>query len=230
MTQVESYIDIAPFIDHALLNPTATSEHLKKCCEEAERFQFATVCIYPYLVHEAAVLLQRKKPKICAVIAFPTGATTSSTKLYEAQEAAENGATELDVVINLGWLKSRQTDKLHRDIARICDETGLVVKAILEVGLLTEAEKRLAAEICMDAGVTYLKTNTGFYGGATVKDVHLLKELSKGQVGVKASGGIHTYEQAVDLIIAGATRLGTSRGPDLIRERELRDSQPDKYD
>ncbi|OCQ94331.1 deoxyribose-phosphate aldolase [Oscillatoriales cyanobacterium USR001] len=229
MTKVESDIDIAPFIDHALLNPTATSEHLKKCCEEAERFQFATVCVYPYFVHEAAILLQRKQPKVCAVIGFPTGATTSAAKLYEAQEAAENGATELDVVINFSLLKSRQTDKFHRDIAKICDETGLIVKAILETALLTEAEKRLAAEICMDAGVTYLKTNTGFYGGATVEDVRLLHELGKGQVGVKASGGIRTYEQAVDLIIAGATRLGTSRGPDLIRDRELQDSQ-DKHD
>jgi deoxyribose-phosphate aldolase len=99
------------------------------------------------------------------------------------------------------------------------------VKAILEIALLTEAEKRLAAEICMDAGVTYLKTNTGFYGGATVQDVRLLKEIGKGQVGIKASGGIRTYEQAVDLIIAGATRLGTSRGPDLIRDRDSQDSK-----
>ncbi|CBN56297.1 MULTISPECIES: deoxyribose-phosphate aldolase [Kamptonema] len=219
MTAIQSDIDIAPFIDHALLNPAATPEQLTKCCEEADRFQFATVCVYPFYVREAAILLHGKHPKVCSVIAFPTGATTSAAKLYEAQEAAENGAAELDVVINLGLLKAGKTDKLHRDIAEICDETGLIVKAILETALLTEAEKRLAAEICMDAGVTYLKTNTGFYGGATVADVSLLDELGKGRVGIKASGGIRTYEQAVDLIVAGATRLGTSRGPDLIRDR-----------
>ncbi|MDB9514468.1 deoxyribose-phosphate aldolase [Kamptonema animale CS-326] len=219
MTAIQSDIDIAPFIDHALLNPAATPEQLTKCCEEADRFQFATVCVYPFYVREAAILLHGKHPKVCSVIAFPTGATTSAAKLYEAQEAAENGAAELDVVINLGLLKAGKTDELHRDIAEICDETGLIVKAILETALLTEAEKRLAAEICMDAGVTYLKTNTGFYGGATVADVSLLDELGKGRVGIKASGGIRTYEQAVDLIVAGATRLGTSRGPDLIRDR-----------
>ena len=219
MTAIQSDIDIAPFIDHALLNPAATPEQLTKCCEEADRFQFATVCVYPFYVREAAILLHGKHPKVCSVIAFPTGATTSAAKLYEAQEAAENGAAELDVVINLGLLKAGKTDELHRDIAEICDETGLIVKAILETALLTEAEKRLAAEICMDAGVTYLKTNTGFYGGATVGDVSLLDELGKGRVGIKASGGIRTYEQAVDLIVAGATRLGTSRGPDLIRDR-----------
>ncbi|MDF0555778.1 deoxyribose-phosphate aldolase [Kamptonema sp. UHCC 0994] len=219
MTAIQSDIDIAPFIDHALLNPAATPEQLTKCCEEADRFQFATVCVYPFYVREAAILLHGKNPKVCSVIAFPTGATTSTAKLYEAQEAAENGAAELDVVINLSLLKAGKTDELHRDIAEICDETGLIVKAILETALLTEAEKRLAAEICMDAGVTYLKTNTGFYGGATVADVSLLNELGKGRVGIKASGGIRTYEQAVDLIVAGATRLGTSRGPDLIRDR-----------
>ncbi|HLO47810.1 MAG TPA: deoxyribose-phosphate aldolase [Kamptonema sp.] len=220
MTSVQSDIDIAPFIDHALLNPDATSEQLKKCCEEADRFQFATVCVYPAHVREAAILLHGKNPKVCSAIAFPTGATTSATKLYEAQEAAENGASELDVVINLGWLKSGKIDELHRDIAEICDATNLIVKAILETALLTEAEKRLAAEICMDAGVSYLKTNTGFYGGAKVEDVRLLKEIGKGRVGIKAAGGIRTHEQAVDLIVAGATRLGTSRGPELIRDRD----------
>ncbi len=215
-----SEIDIAPLIDHALLNPTATPEQVVQWCEEADRFHFATVCVYPAYVRTAAELLQGKQPKVCTVIGFPSGATTSAVKLYEAQEAVENGASELDVVINLGWLKSGKTEELHREIAEICSQTGQTVKAILETTLLTDAEKRLAGEICMDAGVVFLKTSTGWKGGATVEDVQLLAEMAQERVGIKASGGIRTIEQALELINAGATRLGTSRGPDLIRQRD----------
>lgn len=213
-------IDIAPFIDHALLNPTATLEQVQQWCEEAVRFQFAAVCVYPAYVKTAAELLYEKNPKVCTVIGFPSGATTSAVKLYEAQDAVENGATELDVVINLGWLKAGKTEELHREMAEICEETGQTVKAILETALLSDAEKRLAAEICMEAGAAFLKTNTGWYGGATVEDVRSLKEVARDRVGIKASGGIRTVSQALELIVAGATRLGTSRGPDLIRQRD----------
>ncbi|MCC5638947.1 deoxyribose-phosphate aldolase [Nostoc sp. CHAB 5844] len=213
-------IDIAPYIDHALLTPTATPEQVVQWCEQAYRFNFAAVCIYPTYVKQAAELLQGKKPKVCTVIGFPTGATTSAVKLYEAQEAVENGATELDVVLNLGWLKVGKTEEVHREIAEICEETGQTVKVILETSLLTDAEKRLATEICMDAGAAFLKTNTGWNGGATVADVRLLKEVVRERIGIKASGGIRTHEQALDLILAGATRLGTSRGIDLIRQRD----------
>lgn len=220
MATPQEDVDIAPFIDHALLNPAATPEHVDLWCQEAERFNFAAVCVYPAYVRQAADLLQGKAPKVCTVIGFPTGATTSAAKLYEAQEAVENGATELDVVINLGWLKAGKLNELHREIGEICEETGQTVKAILETALLTDAEKRQAAEICMEAGVAFLKTSTGWSGGATVEDVLLLKEVTKQQVGIKASGGIRTRQQAVELIMAGATRLGTSRGPDLIRQRD----------
>jgi deoxyribose-phosphate aldolase len=218
-------IDIAPFIDHALLNPTATPQQVRQWCEEADRFQFAAVCVYPVHVRQATELLQGKNPKVCTVIGFPTGATTSAVKLYEAQEAVENGATELDVVINLGWLKAGKTEELHREIAQICEETGQTVKAILETNLLTDAEKRLAAEICMDAGVAFLKTSTGWNGGATVADVQSLKEVAKEQVGIKAAGGIRTIAQALELIVAGATRLGTSRSVDLLRQRDNLDKE-----
>ncbi len=213
-------IDIAPFIDHALLNPTATPDQVEQWCEEADRFHFAAVCVYPASVRTAAELLQGKQPKVCTVVGFPTGAMTSKVKLYEAQEAVENGATELDVVINLGWLKAGQTEEMHQEIAEICGSTGQTVKAILETTLLTDAEKRLAAEICMDAGVRFLKTSTGWNGGATVADVGLLKQATQERVGIEASGGIRTVSQALELIVAGATRLGTSRGPDLIRQRD----------
>ncbi len=215
-----SDIDIAPLIDHTLLNPLATPEQIEKLCQEADRYQFAAVCIYPCYVPLAAELLQRKNPKVCTVIGFPSGANTSATKLYEAREAVENGATELDVVINLGWLKIGKTEEIHREIAQICEETDVTVKAILETTLLTDAEKRLAAELCMDAGVTFLKTSTGWNGGATVADVKSLYELAKERVGIKASGGILKIEQAMDLVVAGATRLGTSRGVDLLRQRD----------
>ncbi|HBY81507.1 MAG TPA: deoxyribose-phosphate aldolase, partial [Cyanobacteria bacterium UBA11148] len=132
---------------------------------------FAAVCVYPVYVKQAAELLQGKKTKVCTVIGFPTGATTSAAKLYEAQEAVENGAKELDVVIHLGALKVGQTEEIYREISQICEETGQTVKAILETNLLTDTEKRLAAEICMDAGVQFLKTSTGWHGGATVADV-----------------------------------------------------------
>ncbi|MEB3209802.1 MAG: deoxyribose-phosphate aldolase [Leptolyngbyaceae bacterium] len=213
-------INIAEFIDQALLNPLATTEQLVQCCQDADRYQFPAVCVYPTHVRKAVELLHNRSPQVCAVIGFPSGATTSTVKRYEAEEAAENGATELDVVINLGWLREGRTDELHREIAEICESTGQVVKAILEMSLLTPAEKKLAAEICMDAGVQFLKTSTGWAGGATVEDVALLKELTRDRLGIKASGGIKTIEQAANLILAGATRLGTSRGADLVRQLE----------
>ena len=154
------------------------------------------------------------------MIGFPSGATTAAVKLYEAQEAVENGATELDVVINLGWLKTGDIDAVHREIAEICEATGQTVKAILETTLLTDAEKKLAAEACLDAGVTFLKTSTGWHGGATVADVKLLTEVVRDRAGIKASGGIRTVEQALALVTAGASRLGTSRGIELLKMQE----------
>lgn len=213
-------IDIAPFIDHALLHPGAMPAQVQQWCEEADRYGFAAVCIPPAYVRQAKNLLHNRKPKVCTVIGFPTGATTSAVKLYEAQEATENGATELDVVINLGWLKAGMANEVHRELAEIREETGQTIKAILEMALLTEAEKRLAADLCMDAGVAYLKTSTGWNGGATVADIRLLKDIAQERVGIKASGGIRTIEQALDLIVAGATRLGTSKGVDLLRQRD----------
>jgi deoxyribose-phosphate aldolase len=168
--------------------------------------------------------VKNKRIQVCSVIGFPTGATTSAVKLYEAQEAVENGATELDVVINLGWLKEGKTEEIYREIAQICEETGQTVKTILEMSLLTETEKQLAAEICLDAGASFLKTSTGWSGGATVEDVALLKKIAKGRVGIKASGGIRTLEQAIALIEAGATRIGTSRGVDLVRQQKEQES------
>ncbi|MBD1851221.1 deoxyribose-phosphate aldolase [Leptolyngbya sp. FACHB-711] len=212
-------IDLAGFIEHALLTPTATPEDVSRCCAEADRYKFATVCVYPTHVKQAVEILRNKFPKICTVIGFPAGATTSAVKLYEAQEAVENGASELDVVLNLGWLKVGKTNELHHELAEIC-ELGQPVKAILEMALLIDDEKKMAADVCLDAGVAYLKTSTGWFGGATIEDVKLLKQFTKDRVGIKAAGGIRTVEQAIDLIVAGATRLGTSRGVELMRQRD----------
>jgi deoxyribose-phosphate aldolase len=229
MVEPNVAINLAEFIDHTFLSPTATPNQIIQCCEEADRFQFPTVCIFPSAVRQAVEFLHNKRPKVCTVIGFPTGATTSKVKLYEAQEATENGATELDVVINLGWLKSGNTEALHRELAEICEETGQTVKAILETAVLTDEEKVLAAEICMDAGVSYLKTSTGWFGGATVADVQLLKQVTKDRIGIKASGGIRTADQAIALILAGATRLGTSYGPALLQRQGTLEKGTESY-
>ena len=213
-------INLPEYIDHALLDPFATEKQVEQWCAEADRYQFASVCVYPVHVCKAVECLHNRRPQVSTVIGFPTGASTSAVKLYEAQEATENGATELDVVINLGWLRTGQTEALHRELAEICESTGQTVKAILETTLLTPDEKQLATEICLDAGVRFLKTSTGWRGGATVEDVRMLKEMTRDQVGIKASGGIRTVKQALELILAGATRLGTSRGPDLMQQLE----------
>lgn len=228
MTRDYPELDLADYIDHGLLNPTATSEQVEKCCHEALHFRFPAVCVYPTAVKQAREILQGKQTKICSVIGFPSGATTSAVKLFEAQEAVENGAQELDVMINLGWLKAGKSEEIYQEIAQICEETGQVIKVILETNVLSTTEKRLAAEIAMDAGAAFLKTSTGWFGGATVEDVKLLQKLTKGKVGIKASGGIRTIDQALELIEAGATRLGTSRGPDLIRQLENQEGQRDE--
>ncbi len=220
MTEESSNLDIAPFIDHSLLGTAATPVMVAQWCEEADRYGFAAVCVNPCYVRQITTLLHHKRPQICTVIGFPTGATTSASKLYEAQEAMENGAQELDVVINIGWLKAGLVDDVHREIAEICEATGGGIKAILEMSLLTHPERLIAAQICMEAGARMLKTGTGWSGAATVEDVRLLKDLTKDQIGIKAAGGIRTHAHAVELIMAGATRLGTSWGVDLLKQRD----------
>ncbi len=215
-------IDLAPMIDHALLSPSAIGLQVEQFCHEADLRGFAAVCVAPTHVKRAVELLHNKKPQVCTVIGFPTGASTSATKLYEALEASESGADELDVVMNIGWLKEGRSDDVHREIAQICEETGRTIKVILEMALLSESEKRLAAELAMDAGAAYLKTSTGWVGGATVEDVRILKALSRDRVGIKASGGIRTLEKAMELVLAGATRLGTSKGVELLKAQGSR--------
>ncbi len=213
-----SEINPAAFIDHAMLDPTAAGDRIDQTCAESDRYGFATVCVYPCHVRRAVDWLHNKKPQVSTVIGFPSGCSTAASKLYESQEAADNGVNELDVMINLGLVKSGDTNALLQEIAQICETTRLPVKAILEMSLLTTDEQILAAEVCMDAGVSYLKTSTGWSGGATLEQVKLLKSVSRGRVGIKASGGIKTLEMAIALIEAGATRIGTSRGVEIMTE------------
>ena len=213
-----SAIDLATYIDHSWLDPLATPEQIRTLCAQAERYRFPAVCVLPGWVPLAVECLHGGKVVVCTVIGFPTGAHTPATKLYEACEACDRGATELDVTLNLGWLKTGNSEAVYQELAQICEETGATVKALLETTLLSNAEKRLATEIAMDAGAAFVKTSTGWRGGATLEDVRLLQEVTQGRIGIKASGGIATAEWAIALIGAGATRLGTSRGPEILQQ------------
>ncbi len=211
--------DIATVIEHALLQPGITAAAIQQGCHDADRYQFPVVCVYPNAVQKCVQILHQRPCRVCAVIGFPSGATTSAVKYYEAMEAVELGAKELDVVINLGWLKGGQTKEVYEEIAQIVSETKQTVKAILEMNILTQSEQKLAAEICLDAGVHYLKTGTGWLGGATVEQVKFLQKIGNNRVGIKASGGIKTIEQTQELLSAGATRIGTSRGVELVKQQ-----------
>ena len=219
-TREKPDFDLRDYIEHTNLSPFSTQEQIEFLCHQAEQYRFPGVCIAPTHVRRAVEILHKKDCDVYTVIGFPTGFTTSANKLFEAREAVENGADGLDVVINIGWLKDRELEPLHREMAEICELTNKPVKAILETTKLTDEEKQVATEICLDAGVRFLKTSTGWFGGATVSDIRLLKSLVSDRVGIKASGGIKTYEQAVNLIQAGATRLGTSHGVTLIKMQD----------
>lgn len=212
--------DLRDFIEHTLLDPCATQAEVERLCHEADHYGFPGVCISPCYVSQAVEILHSSQCHVYTVVGFPTGAVSAATKLFEAQEAVEKGADGLDVVINLSWLKDQHLEKLHGELAEICDVTQKPVKAILEMGKLSDSEKETATEICLDAGVTYVKTSTGWFGGATVADIRLLKSLVGDRAGIKAAGGIKHYSQAVALIQAGATRLGTSRGVALIQQQD----------
>lgn len=211
---------IARQIDHTRLKPEATPEEIERLCAEAREFGFATVCVNSCYVGLAAELLKGSGVGICSVVGFPLGASLTAVKLAEAREAVTRGATELDMVINLGFFKAREYHRVKEEIqAVVAQAENRVVKVIIETGLLTEEEKRVATELVIDAGANFVKTSTGFLAaGATVKDVALLAQVARGRVGVKASGGIRTYRQAQELLEAGATRLGTSAGVAIVKE------------
>lgn len=213
---------VALYIDHTLLKPEATRDEILKLCEEGARYGFASVCITPTWVREAACALRGSGVKVCTVIGFPLGANAPDTKAYEARRSLFDGASELDMVINIGALKSGDYALVLRDIAGVVEvarEAGSLVKVIIETALLTDEEKIKACELARDAGADFVKTSTGFSkGGATVADIALMRRTVGGQMGVKASGGVKDLKQAQEMIRAGATRIGASVGVKIVQE------------
>ncbi len=218
----EAARQVARYIDHTLLKPDATRDEILKICEEGARYGFASVCINPIWVREAACALRGSGVKVCTVIGFPLGANTPDTKSFEARRAIFDGASELDMVINVGALKSGDDDLALRDIAGVvgvAHEAGYICKVIIETALLTDDEKIRACMLSKEAGADFVKTSTGFSkGGATVADIALMRRVVGGEMGVKASGGVKDLKQAQDMIRAGATRIGASVGVKIIQE------------
>ncbi|WYK01633.1 deoxyribose-phosphate aldolase [Enterococcus sp. 7F3_DIV0205] len=202
-------------IDHTILKADAKEEDVLRIIEEAKKYEFFSVCINPCWVALAKEHLAGTSVDVCTVIGFPLGANTSEVKAYEATDAINNGATEVDMVINVGALKSKQYKKVLKDIQAVVDAAKgkALVKVIIETALLTDEEKIKVCELAKEAGADFVKTSTGFStGGATVADVKLMRETVGPDMGVKASGGIHNEEEAKAMIDAGATRIGTSAG------------------
>ncbi|MBZ4331275.1 deoxyribose-phosphate aldolase [Corallococcus coralloides] len=204
--------DLAPYIDHTLLKPEARTEDIVRVAEEARQYGFATVCVNSCHVATAARVLAGATAVPIAVVGFPLGAALSSAKAFEAREAIRAGAREIDMVLNLGALKAHDYQRVHQDIAAVVEASHPVpVKVILETGHLTDEEKVVACALSKAAGAAFVKTSTGFGpGGATVKDIELMRAVVGDDVGVKASGGVRSAEDAVKLIRAGANRLGAS--------------------
>jgi deoxyribose-phosphate aldolase len=211
---VELESGFASLIDHTLLKPDGSREEIRKLCQEAVRFGFASVCINPWNVPLAAELVRGSKVKVCTVIGFPLGATLSQVKIYEAEEAIKLGAQEVDMVINIGALKSGQDDVVQADIRGVVDAAhrgGAICKVIFETSLLTVEEKVRAALASKRAGADFVKTSTGFStGGATVEDVAIMRAIVGSGIGVKASGGVRTFDDLKKMVCAGATRIGAS--------------------
>lgn len=208
--------NITGIIDHTLLKADATEEQITVLAQEAKEYSFASVCVNPTWVKKAAELLKdAPEVKVCTVIGFPLGATTSAVKEFETTNAIENGADEVDMVINIGALKDKNYDLVQSDIQAVVDAAKgkALVKVIIETALLTDEEKAKVSELAVKAGADFVKTSTGFStGGATVEDVALMRKMVGPDVGVKASGGVRGLEDAKAMIEAGATRIGASSG------------------
>jgi deoxyribose-phosphate aldolase len=212
---------LAGMIDHTLLKPDATQEQIAQLCFEARKHGFASVCVNPTWVELCAKLLEGSPVVVCTVIGFPLGATSPEVKEFETRLALEHGAREIDMVINIGALKARDLELVAGDIRGVVQashEGGAIVKVILEAILLTDEEKTIACLLSKEAGADFVKTSTGFAsGGATVHDVELMRRVVGPAMGVKAAGGVRTYEDAENMIKAGATRIGASAGVKIIQ-------------
>jgi len=213
---------LAKIIDHTLVGPVATKDDVVKLCEEAKSYGFHCVCVNLVYVSLAAKLLKGTGVKVCSTIGFPFGATLPEVKALEARRSIEEGARELDMVINLCALKSRDYETVKKDIEAVVNVArslgDVIVKVIIETGRLTNDEKVAACKIAKEAGADFVKTSTGFAGGATVEDVKLMRRTVGKEMGVKAAGGIRTLKEALAMIEAGADRIGTSTGVAIIKE------------
>lgn len=220
MKILESPENIAKMIDYTNLKPDTTLKDIEKLCNEAKKYNFASVCVNPANVKYASSLLEKTDIKVCTVIGFPFGANTTKIKFFEAKDAIESGACELDMVINIGALKSEYYDELKNDInGVIAAAEGAIVKVIIETGALTDEEIVKASEIIKESGADFIKTSTGIgYPGARIKDIVLIRKTVGTSVSVKASGGIKDLKTALDMVKAGATRIGTSSGVKIMKE------------
>jgi len=220
--------DMAKMIDHTNLSPTSTVNDIKKLCEEAKEHEFASVCVNPIYVPLAAKLLEKSSVKVCTVVGFPLGANTTEVKSYETRNAIKNGAQEIDMVMNIGAFKSGAYEIFKADIKAVVDATkkagvssDIIVKLILECCYLDKEEIVKACEIAKEAGVDFVKTSTGFGDyGARVEDVGVMRKTVGRDVGVKASGGIKNFEQALEMLDAGANRIGASSGVTIVTDDE----------
>jgi deoxyribose-phosphate aldolase len=214
--------NVASLIDHTLLKADATRQEIEKLCKEAREFGFATVCINPTWVPFAAMLLSGSTTGVCTVVGFPLGATTTDVKQYETRRVIFDGATEVDMVINVGALKSGDLGVVERDIAAVvsaCRDCRVLSKVIIEAALLTDEEKVTACSLAKAAGADYVKTSTGFGpGGATVADVELMRRVVGPDIGVKAAGGVRDYQALKNLVSAGASRVGASAGVKIVQQ------------
>jgi deoxyribose-phosphate aldolase len=222
MSTKSSMISLAGFIDHTLLKPEATAEKITQLCAEAKQYHFWSVCVNPTHVRLCAELLKDSGVKVCTVIGFPLGANTTAVKVFEAKTAIEEGANEVDMVINIGALKAGKDDQVLQDIHEVVSAAhanAALAKVIIETVFLSDDEKVKACQLAKKAGADFVKTSTGFSGGgANVHDIALMRRTVGPEMGVKASGGVHNLTEASALVAAGASRIGASAGVKIMQE------------
>lgn len=220
---------LAKMIDHTLLKADATKDQIVALCQQAYEYSFASVCVNPSNAALCHDLLKKTDVKVCSVIGFPLGATLSEVKAYEAERTIAAGAAEIDMVINIGALKTKDYELVHRDIAavaQVCHANAAILKVIIETALLTDEEKIAACLLAQEAAADFVKTSTGFGpSGAKAEDVSLMRRAIGPKMGIKAAGGIHSYQDAMTMIRAGATRIGASAGVKIVQEARTEESR-----
>lgn len=216
-------MDINNYIDHTLLKSDATREEIEDICDEAMAYKFKAVCVNSSWTSLVFEKLKYVDVEVCTVVGFPLGAMSKETKIFEAKDAIKNGASEIDMVLNIGKLKDKEYEYVEDEIRKVKEVIGkdTILKVIIETSLLDDDEKKIACEIIENAGADFVKTSTGFStSGAKVEDIKLIREVVKDRLKIKASGGIKTYEEAVEMINAGANRIGTSNGVKIIKNNK----------